>query len=265
MLLSFQRPPHPRRRGLRLPNTPLHMRKASVEAQHCSPSFGGRLCARRLRGLVHPKGHGSIALRRRNVTRGRRSALDRARKRTKRRLPTCSTAPSRRSTGTSSWSLGKRLAVDPHPALAPAVAGLGRRNAERARAAAPAGEPRRRRPAADARRSRQAARARRADGRSAPRPPVGGIAPRGSARPAIPRASARLDSTGGTLRVERAVEQQVVVDRHRRVGDAHQLAEDLLGRLGDADVVARATSTSAGRRRSPAGSASSGPTAAALP
>lgn len=97
MLLSFQRPPAPSGGDSALRIRPLHMRKASVEAQHCSRSLDRGLGAWHLRGLAHPKGPGSIALRRRNVT----VVAQSTRKRTKRRLPTCSTTPSRRSAGTS--------------------------------------------------------------------------------------------------------------------------------------------------------------------
>ena len=68
------------------------------------------------------------------------------------------------------------------------------------------------------------------------------------------RAIARLASRGGRG-VERLVEQQLVVDRHRLVGDPHQLAEHLLRRLGHRPRSCRATWTSSGRRRCPAGSA----------
>jgi hypothetical protein len=93
MLLSFQRPPRP---GAGTPpfKRSLHMRKASVEAQRCSP-----VLRRKASRLASPWSSSSEGI-------GEYSAAaaecQPVRTRTKRRLPTCSTAPSRRSAGRSS-------------------------------------------------------------------------------------------------------------------------------------------------------------------
>ena len=57
-------------------------------------------------------------------------------------------------------------------------------------------------------------------------------------RSTIRRARARFASLGRPVR-RRLAEQQPVVLGHRLVGDAHQLPEHLLRRVGDADVVAQ--------------------------
>ena len=100
-------------------------------------------------------------------------------------------------------------------------------------------------------------------GRSAPRPPRPPPSPwkRSTSR----RASSRLASPGWRAGSSSLAEQQPVVLAHRLVGDAHQLPEHLLRRVGDADVVAERLAHLAARRRSRAGSASSGSTAAAAP
>ncbi len=64
------------------------------------------------------------------------------------------------------------------------------------------------------------------------------------------------------LRIERRAEQEQVVLGHDLVRDAHQLPEHLVGRVGDRRRSCRTTCSSCGRRRCPAGSASSGSTAA---
>ncbi len=103
-------------------------------------------------------------------------------------------------------------------------------------------------------RSRRAARARRAGGRSAPRPRAPASSPWN--RAVSRRAIRRLDSTAGRGRIERLVEQQVVVDaaspRRARASACRRPPPAARSRRRSC----RATSTSSARRRCPAGSAS---------
>ena len=153
----------------------------------------------------------------------------------KRRLPTWSTAPSRRSIGTSIWSRPPaRRRAAPRPGTAAGAPPSRRRR--KPRATAPAGARCRRSRPLRAPRSRPASPEPRADGRSAPRRPWRPTRPR-TAPPANGPSPAWTPPRGA--QVERLVQQQVVVERHRGIGHAHELAEDLLGPLGDSDVVAQ--------------------------
>ena len=159
------------------------------------------------------------------------------RRRRKWRLPTCSTAPSRRSRGRSRSSRRQRLAVEPDAALGQHPPGV------RARHAEAVGDRRRQVDRAVGGRHRELldllgrSRAARGRARTAPRPP----APprrRGSAPPAPAPARAwrrAAEVPAGGRSTASSVEPRV----HRLVGQRQRAPVHLARRLGDADVVAQ--------------------------
>ena len=233
MLLSFQRPPCSLG-GVSASGTTFRHEKGLSRRPAALPRLADENYGRAISKLDwFIPGPGSIALRRQNGRAG------------------CSAGRQPAKAPLAELEHGAVQALGRHVQLVGAQRIAVQRAPRPGRAAAGPPSPRRRTPRAAARarargrrwrrtrtpRSRPAPRAPRAGGRSGPRPRARPRR-RGSGRPA-PGPCARLDSTAGRPGSKRLVQQQVVVDGHRRVGDPHQLAEDLVGRLGDAHVVAQ--------------------------